>query len=121
MLVSFKTDVTHWGAGPNWRLPEYGPGGIVLDEGCRDYEITLRGDIVTLEADEAAKMLRKHGGEVVSEPAPQNCLDAIAAYDAEQAARYPKYTPKSDDLADGARGAWPRVTVSGERDGGRPW
>jgi hypothetical protein len=105
--------------GPRWDPPEWLNGKLIY-EGVSDTVYIPPGEPYECTVDEAVGLLRVKECQVVSEPAPQACLDAIAAYDREQAAKYPAYVPKAEDLAGGARSAG-RVTVTGERDGGRPW
>jgi hypothetical protein len=98
--------------GPRWEPAEWLNGKCIF-EGVSDTVMIPPGQPYECTVDEACRLLRRWGGEIVSENPPQSCLDAIAAYDKEQAAKYPACTLKPDDLAG-------RVTVSGERDGGRP-
>jgi hypothetical protein len=101
--------------GPLWEPAEWINGKLISPEVSDTIPIPP-GEPYECLVSEAVGLLRTKQGEVVSEKPPQACLDAIAAYDREQAAKYPAYVPKPDDLAGAGR-----VTVTGERDGGRPW
>jgi hypothetical protein len=101
--------------GPLWEQAEWINGKLISPE-VSDTIAIPPGEPYECTIDEAVKLLRKKQGEVVSEPAPQACLDAIAAYDAEQAARFPPYVPRPED-----RGVGSLASFSGSRDGGERW
>jgi len=101
--------------GPLWQAGEWLNGKCISPE-VSDIIMIPPGEPYECSVDDACKLLRKFGGQVVTEPAPQACLDAIAAYDKEQAAKYPPYVPRPED-----RGVGSMATITGSRDGGERW
>jgi hypothetical protein len=57
-------------SGKDFRPAEY-VGTICVDEGNPEVETILRGGEVEIEANEAARILRKFGGSIISPDPPQ--------------------------------------------------
>jgi len=96
-----------------WEPAEWINGKLISPE-VSDTIAIPPGEPYECTIDEAVGLLRVKEGQVVSEPAPQACLDAIAAYDREQAAKYPACTLRRDD-------AGARANISGTPRDGAPW
>jgi hypothetical protein len=82
--------------GPNWEPFVWVAGKCIVQE-VSDTVWVPPGEPFEIDIKEARRLLRQHGGAILTEPAPLALVEALKAHDEELARRCPPYIPRPDD------------------------
>jgi hypothetical protein len=82
--------------GPNWEPGVWLNGKCICPE-VSDPIFVPPGEPFEIDLKEARRLLRQHGGTILTEPPPPELVEAIKAHDDELARGSPPYIPSPDD------------------------
>jgi hypothetical protein len=96
-MVKISLDgVTAQMNGPTWEPGVWLNGKCICQE-ISDTILVPPGEPFEIDIKEARRLLRQHGGTILTEPAPLALVEALKAHDEELARRCPPYIPRTDD------------------------